>query len=259
MESYLGLKGKGCWYPIKNIINILLDYIYPKNIKCILCSNPIDKNNTYSLCKSCFDNIVFIKDGCIKCGKPLENNNNISSIEKCNYCIDKEFYFTKAISCIEYDNITSKLIYSLKYGRKTYISYHMAQIIRDKLKHENIDFDYIVYVPLHKSRYKKRGFNQCELIALNLEKFTNKKVISCIYRKNKTRYLSKLNKSERSKELKGAFEVTNNIREIENKSVLLIDDIFTTGSTVNEISKLLKNNNIDNIYVCCLLTGRNLY
>ena len=259
MESYLGLKGKGCWYPIKNIINILLDYIYPKNIKCILCSNPIDKNNTYSLCKSCFDNISFIKDGCIKCGKPIENNSKSSSVDECSYCSNKDFYFNKAISCIEYDNVTSKLIYSLKYGRKTYISYHMAEIIRDKIKYENINFDFILYVPLHKSRYKKRGFNQSELIAKNLEKFIDKKVINCLYRKNKTKYLSKLSKNERRKELRNAFGVTNNIEEIQNKNILLIDDIFTTGSTVNEISRLLKDNNINNVYVCCLLTGRNLY
>jgi competence protein ComFC len=259
MANYLDLKEKGCWYQIKNVISIILDYIYPKNIKCILCNNPIDKNNTYSLCKSCFDNISFIKDGCIKCGKPIENNSSISAIDECSYCSDKDFYFKKAISCIEYDETTSKLIYNLKYGRKTYISYHMAQIIRDKLKYENINFDFIVYVPLHKSRYKKRGFNQCELIAKNLENFTNKKVINCLYRKNKTRYLSKLSKNERSKELRGAFKVKDDIKEIYNKNILLIDDILTTGSTVNEISRLLKDNNVNNIYVCCVLTGRNLY
>ena len=55
----------------KDLTNILIDFIYPDNITCIICNNPINKNNTYSMCKSCFNEMHFILDGCIKCGKPI--------------------------------------------------------------------------------------------------------------------------------------------------------------------------------------------
>ena len=56
-----------------SIFNIFLDFLYPENISCILCNNPINKNTTYSMCKDCFKSMNFILDGCIKCGKPIIN------------------------------------------------------------------------------------------------------------------------------------------------------------------------------------------
>ncbi|MDU2197093.1 MAG: ComF family protein [Peptostreptococcaceae bacterium] len=240
------------------MLDLVLDFIYPKNISCILCNKPIKKINTYSLCKDCFKELNFIQDGCIKCGKPIIYH----SLEKldlcgCSYCFNKSFYFDKAISCIEYSDISKSMILGFKYKNKTYMAKYISNIMKEKLDLENIKFDYITFVPLHKKRMRKRGFNQSEKIAKELGKMIDIPILDCIYRKSNTNRLYNLNRKERKIELKNAFLVKENINYANGKNILLIDDIFTTGSTVNEISKLLKLNNVNKIFVMTLLTKSN--
>ncbi len=238
-----------------NLINVFLEFLYPENISCILCNNPISKNTTYSMCKDCFNNINFILDGCIKCGKPIINYSlEEQSIEGCSYCLNKGFYFDKVISCVEYTEISKKIVFGFKYNNKTYLSKYIAIIMKEKLELENIKFDYILFVPLHKKRLRKRGFNQAEKIAKSLSGMIDVPVIDNISRKYNTKRLYKLGKEERINELKNAFIINNNIINLKNKNVLLIDDIFTTGSTVNEISKVLKINGVNKIFVSTFLT-----
>ena len=240
------------------MLDLVLDFIYPENISCILCNKPIKKINTYSLCKDCFKELNFIQDGCIKCGKPIIYH----SLEKldicgCSYCFNKSFYFDKAISCIEYSDISKSMILGFKYKNKTYMAKYISNIMKEKLDLENIKFDYITFVPLHKKRMRKRGFNQSEKIAKELGKIIDIPILDCIYRKSNTNRLYNLNRIERKIELKNAFLVKENINYANGKNILLIDDIFTTGSTVNEISKLLKLNNVNKIFVMTLLTKSN--
>ncbi|MBC5997764.1 ComF family protein [Romboutsia ilealis] len=240
------------------VLNFVLDFIYPENISCILCDKPIKKVNTYSLCKDCFKELNFIQDGCIKCGKPIIYH----SLEKidicgCSYCFNKSFYFDKSISCIEYSDISKSMILGFKYKNKTYMAKYISNIMKEKLDLENIEFDYITFVPLHKKRMRKRGFNQSEKIAKELSKIINIPILDCIYRKSNTNRLYNLNRQERKIELKNAFLVKENINYANGKNILLIDDIFTTGSTVNEISKLLRLNNVNRIFVMTLLTKSN--
>lgn len=242
---------------LKSVISILIDFIYPENISCIICNSQISKNNTYSMCKTCFNEMNFILDGCIKCGKPIIYHSlEKQDISGCGSCFDKTFYFDKSISCIEYNNISKKLILDFKYKRKTYMSKYIANIMKEKLEIENIKFDCILYVPLHKKRLKKRGFNQSEKIAIKLGNIISKPSYDALIRKKNTKPLYKLNKEQRQDTLKNIFEIKNNM-EFKNKNILLLDDIFTTGSTVNEISKLLKLEGANKIYVMTLLTRSN--
>jgi competence protein ComFC len=155
---------------------------------------------------------------------------------------------------MEYSEISKKIVFGLKYYNKTFMSKYIANIMYEKLSLENIDFDYILFVPIHKKRLKKRGFNQSEKIAKYLSKLTNKEVLNCVKRKKYTRMLHSLSKLEREKELKEVFVINKNVCKLENKKILLVDDIFTTGTTTNEISKLLKSSKVDKIYVITLLT-----
>lgn len=238
-----------------NLINGFLEFLYPENISCILCNNPIRKNTTYSMCRECFNNINFILDGCIKCGKPMINYSlEEQSIEGCTYCLNKGFYFDKVISCVEYTEISKKIIFGLKYNSKTYLSKYISIIMKEKLELENIKFDYILFVPLHKKRLRQRGFNQAEKIANNLSNIIDVPVIDIIDRRYNTRRLYKLGKEDRINELKNAFTIKSNIIDLKNKNVLLVDDIFTTGSTVNEISKILKINGLNKVFIATFLT-----
>lgn len=207
------------------------------------------------MCKDCFTELHFIKDGCVKCGKPIVNRSlEEIPIDGCGYCSKKGFYFDKAISCIEYNEVSKRIILGLKYNNKTYMSKYVSKIMNEKLSIENIKFDYILFVPLHKKRLKKRGFNQSEKIAKYLSDLTSVEVLDCISRKKYTKMLYSLKKEERINELKDVFIANHNIDKLKNKSVLLIDDIFTTGATTNEISKILKLSGVNKVFIMTLLT-----
>ena len=295
-----------------------MDFFFPQNITCLICQKPIDPNNTYSLCKDCFEEMTFIKEECHKCGKPVINRINfdksddeednladeeIKEIEdnciiltgnnelkdavnlkidddeeyilekfeeyregygkveekkieysRCKFCENKNFYFDRAISCIEYCDKSKVLVLSLKYYGNTYMSRYIAQVMRDKLEFEQLSADYIIPVPLHKKRMRIRGFNQAEKIASYLSECTNIPIIDCVKRNRNTKRLYALNKFQREKELKNAFEVKVDSEEIIGKRIILVDDIFTTGTTVNEISKKLKIYGVDEIIVLTFLT-----
>lgn len=295
-----------------------MDFFFPQNITCLICQKPIDPNNTYSLCKDCFEEMTFIKEECHKCGKPVINRINfdksddeednladeeIKEIEdnciiltgnneskdavnlkidddeeyilekfeeyregygkveekkieytRCKFCENKNFYFDRAISCIEYCDKSKVLVLSLKYYGNTYMSRYIAQVMRDKLEFEQLSADYIIPVPLHKKRMRIRGFNQAEKIASYLSEYTNIPIIDCVKRNRNTKRLYALNKFQREKELKNAFEVKVDSEEIIGKRIILVDDIFTTGTTVNEISKKLKIYGVDEIIVLTFLT-----
>lgn len=301
-----------------NYLPLIMDFFFPQNITCLICQKPIDPNNTYSLCKDCFEEMTFIKEECHKCGKPVINRINfdksddeednlvdeeIKKIEdnciiltgnneskdavnlkidddeeyilekfeeyregygkveekkieytRCKFCENKNFYFDRAISCIEYCDKSKVLVLSLKYYGNTYMSRYIAQVMRDKLEFEQLSADYIIPVPLHKKRMRIRGFNQAEKIASYLSEYTNIPIIDCVKRNRNTKRLYALNKFQREKELKNAFEVKEDGEEIIGKKIILVDDIFTTGTTVNEISKKLKIYGVDEIIVLTFLT-----
>ena len=126
--------------------------------------------------------------------------------------------------------------------------------MKEKFLLEDIRVDYILFVPLHKKRLRQRGFNQAEKIAKKLGELVDIPVLDCIDRVKNTKKLYKLNKEDREKELKNGFKIKENINLIKNKNIILIDDIFTTGSTANEISKVLKINSVNSICIFTLLT-----
>ncbi|SHJ66309.1 ComF family protein [Paramaledivibacter caminithermalis] len=238
-------------------IDVFLNFIYPRNIYCILCSASIDRDEEYSICYECKRKLKFIYGKtCEKCGKPL---NDLYLINKCNDCVDNTYFFTKAVSCLEYDDLSKKIIYDLKYHKKRYISYHIAEIIYDRLKEENIScFDIIIPVPLHEAKERERSFNQAYLIGKYISKMTEIEVDNkALLRVKNTVTQNKLTKEERMTNLEGAFKVVNK-DNINHKNILLVDDVFTTGATVNRCSKILLENGAKRVYVATLATGRNM-
>lgn len=235
-----------------------LNFIYPRNIYCILCNASIERDEEYSICKDCKEKLKFIYDRtCDRCGKPLDD---LYIPHRCPECIDNFNYYTKAVSCIEYDELSKKIIYNLKYYKKRYISYHVAEIIYDRLMESHIyDFDIIIPVPMHKAKEKERSFNQASLISKYIGYTTKIHVDDeVLIRAKKTITQNQLTKEERRENLKDAFKITNEDK-VKSKNILLIDDIFTTGATVNECSKVLLEAGALNIYVATLATGRNYY
>lgn len=181
---------------------------------------------------------------CKKCEKKIENQLDISIIKNVE---DK--YFDELMSIFKYEGMVRKLILNYKFNEKSYMYMTFVNLLlKDKKIFENIkNYDTIIPVPISKKRQKERGYNQCELIAKEIAK-----KIKLEYRNNcliKTKNIieqNKLNKEEREKNIIGVYNLENG-QLLENKKILLIDDIYTTGSTVNECSKILRKANPNKI------------
>src|SRR3712207_2419568 len=242
---------------------LLLDIVYPQNLSCIFCGMPISRNNKYSLCKDCYNKLIFIKNACPKCGKPIINTNLTTDnyIEDCHYCKGKIFLFDRNISFLEYEDLSKRMVFDLKYNSKTFIVNIMAEMMCDVLQasYKNVieDIDFMTYVPLNNRRLKERGFNQARELAVRLGENVNIGCVDILKRKKYSRKLHGLKSDQRSRELLGAFEfVELHAGMIEGKSIAVVDDIFTTGSTLNEIAKQLKLFGARRVIGLTFLTGK---
>lgn len=103
-----------------------------------------------------------------------------------------------------------------------------------------LDFDYIAFIPLHWSRYAARGFNQAEMLAQAIAKKSGKRVVPLLLRRKKTQFQARLSPDQRNQNVHGAFAVQEQyVDSIANKKILLVDDLFTTGSTIKAATSVL--------------------
>ncbi|MBQ7450556.1 ComF family protein [bacterium] len=198
----------------------ILNFLYKKS--CLFCNNK--KENSFF---------------CSKCRKELKFN---------EFKILRTINEIKIYSCCNYSGIPQKLVRLLKFHNKKFLSSEIAKLMKNYTDILGLDFsDYeIICVPMHKLKKKKRGFNQCELISVELSKLLELPYnFDLIKRIKNTKPMYNLKINERIENLKDAFEV--NKKYFHNKKLLLIDDIITTGTTISEIIKSLKKEDITEI------------
>lgn len=225
-----------------------LELIYPEKNTCFICESYDESIADKYICSYCEKKIKkIIPPVCSKCSKPIDYN---SSTGLCQECCDVERHFEMSKSPYAYDGLVKKAIYSYKYYNKPYFYKLFGNSLIDYMKNYSYtNFDYIVSVPLHPSKMRKRGYNQSELLAKYISANLSIPYIDALKRTKKTLKQSEQNKEERRKNLKDAFAVKRNSQEVINSTILLVDDIYTTGSTVAECSKALKNYGASKVYV----------
>lgn len=228
---------------------IFLDLLFPPKTNCIICNNQTDNED---ICNVCMDKLPFIKGQVCKiCGKPLEN------CDLCPDCMEYTHIFECNISVFEYDELIKSLIARFKYYKERQLSKVFTKYMYTYIKNNGIKFDVIIPVPLHSSKIDERGYNQSELLARDLSYKFDTIMIKAIRRIKKTMTQTALNKEERRKNVSGAFKVVQS-NMIRNKNILLIDDILTTGSTLDECAKILMKSGASRIYTATIATGRNM-
>lgn len=172
---------------------------------------------------------------CKKCEKKLAGN---LILGKDNY---EEYFFENHFYMFKYDGLIRKLLLDYKFDEKSYLYKTFIQIFEKYYKKGYIQFDLydiIVPVPISKHRLKLRGYNQSALFAKKMAKILNIKIDKNILIKTKNNIAqSLLDKSQRERNVENMYKVFE--KNVQNKKILLIDDIFTTGATVNECSKVL--------------------
>ena len=156
-----------------------------------------------------------------------------------DYSEDKEKEFKEHMYLYQYDGAIRKLLLKYKFQEKSYL-YKIFIKKNQKICLFLKKYDIIIPIPISKKRMKQRGYNQSALIARKISKeFNIKYYEDCLLKDKHTEAQSSLSKEERTKNVENVYSVKNQ-EKIINKKILLIDDIYTTGNTVNECSKILK-------------------
>ena len=175
---------------------------------------------------------------CKKCEKNLDSQAKFEILENKNGSQN----FNKHLYIFKYEGIIREILLDYKFNGKSYL---YKTIVNFLLKNEKFfqilkSYDTIVPVPISSKRKKERGYNQCELMAREIAKLVNIEYNNkCLYKVKNITEQSKLNKEEREKNIKDVYKIKKSYK-LTNKKVILLDDIFTTGSTVNECCKILK-------------------
>jgi len=238
------------------LFQTILDIIYP--VRCPICGEiVIPKGN--KICKPCKDKLQYITEPrCKKCSKPIAQEEE----EYCSDCERKNFHFTKGYAIWVYDEAMRRSIANFKYhNKREYAKFYIEEMLLaygDEIK--KMAPDVIVPIPLHRSKYRERGYNQAEVLACGLGKRLTIPVLShLLVRNKKTLPQKQLSDKERLRNLQEAFMFNQTVagryrREI-NK-VLLVDDIFTTGSTIEACTNELIVNGIKDINFITLCIGK---
>jgi len=241
---------------IKYIKEGFLNFVFPLN--CKICKKPIQESKGYSICEDCFKTIELIEQPyCIKCGKPLVPTDFFKQNREilCLDCKIKKYSFEFSRSTGIYDKVLKKCIHLFKYYGEKKLAKALGKLMVDYLL-KNGEFenklDLIIPVPLHKNDLKKRGFNQSVLLGKVVGDYFSIPVReSVLVKKKLTPFQVNLSKKERSKNILRAFSVEKP-KEIKGKNILILDDVFTTGSTVEECAKELMKARAKNIFVLTL-------
>ena len=231
------------------LLDVLLDFFFPTI--CFVCRKDIAP--TQKVCKTCSSHIKYISSPiCVQCGLPFLSK--IGREHLCGACFTSESYFTKARAVGYYEGVLQEEIHQFKYNRKTFLAKHLGALMANyDLDSSNFkSYDFMIPVPLHFKRLRERGFNQ----ALSLARYVGKRYDTPVDFKSlkRTRWEGpqvNLGKTERERNVKGAF-VLYNKNKFTGKDILLIDDVYTSGATVNECAKVLKKAGVASVDVFTL-------
>lgn len=213
----------------------------PRCIDCGELSSEYD-----SLCSSCWKKYKFIEEpSCKICGTPFEIE--IDSI--CLGCLKDKPKYDISKSLFKFDENSKKLIHNFKYYDKTHLSKFFSKIIYYKYRDIINTADLVIPVPMHKLKRILRLYNQAHILAKDISILANIPLDPKSLKKVKyTKSQTFLTKSERSKNLVNTIIVENN-ELIKGKKILLVDDVITTGETINNCAKVLKKNGASKVII----------
>ncbi len=238
---------------IKNTFpGILTDLIYPR--RCPVCDRAVSPFGRL-VCETCKEAFEYVKEPyCMKCGKKLED----AQTEYCSDCMRRRHLFDRGRALCSYRSISDS-IYRFKYkGRREYAAYYAACMDRGLGNWiRQCRPDALVPVPIHASKRRVRGYNQAEALAKELGSRTGIPVEADLVRRvRKTVPMKELSLGERQNNLKRAFKICRN--DVKLNTIIIIDDIYTTGSTIDAMSYELRKAGVKRIYFVTLAIGNGL-
>ena len=224
----------------------IIKFIFPDY--CLGCK--IETEN-YGLCANCFKEIKHLShNACLKCGLEFEVEDNLEKI--CASCIMSEPIYDRHLSCVEFKSIIRKIISDYKYHDQHINQDYLVSLLLQKVRYFD-KFDIICSVPMHWKKLFFRNFNQSSYLAKAIAKAESIQFSPLLIKTRNTLPQIMLSAKARNDNLRGAIKLNQKFN-IKDKVILLIDDVYTTGSTLNECSKALKQSGAAKVY--CLTVAR---
>ncbi|MDR1425853.1 MAG: ComF family protein [Rickettsiales bacterium] len=230
---------------LEKLFSAPVDLLYPH--RCPAC-RVITSDDAF--CQSCWEKLSFIEGPCcFVCGEPLSGNYDGNLL--CAVCLKEKRSFDRLFSVFVYNKTIAKAIYRFKFKRQAFLAKFFLKFLLKKLKSMGDPVDLLVPVPIYIKRLKWRGYNQTLLLAQEISKKTSIAYApNLLLKKRHTAAQTSLHFSKRKSNLTLAFDMANGYEsKIVNKNIMIIDDVFTTGSTVNECAKILKKNGAGRVFV----------
>ena len=240
-----------------------LDWVYPP--LCTICGGGLDGGR--SLCESCAAGMArIVPPFCDVCGEGFQGQ--IDGAFDCPNCNEISFHFEFARAAMDRSDEILELIHRLKYAREIHLARELGNLACGAFKDRRLALALeekwpLVPVPLHWRRQRDRQFNQAEEIAKSIGEKMNLPVVKRLKRVRSTQTQTRLSRKQRMENLKGAFAIRkswffekgNPISKEETPGVILVDDVFTTGSTVDECAKILKKAGAGRVVVLTVMRG----
>lgn len=240
----------------KKLLDVLQDIIFPR--RCPICFE-IAKPRGALICKECRHKLYPIKEPkCLKCGKPI----NDFEKEYCYDCTRKKHHYRRGFGLWIYKGEIKKSVAAFKnHNKREYARFYVEEIIQRYVEEIlKLKPDALVPVPIHRQKRIKRGYNQADVIARELSKQLEIPVLSELLIRDKyTLPQKQLNDKERLKNLEKAFSFSVKAKHKfskDLKKIVLIDDIYTTGSTIEACTNILLQNEIEKVYFICVCMGK---
>jgi len=227
---------------VGKLFRVVLDFVLPAF--CGVCDKPLEKDERV-VCEECMSQMQFISEPyCLRCGKPTKGE------KVCMDCFIHPHKLLRTRALGVYTGVLASLIHLLKYTRRLSLAARLGKMMSKLVIEDNFlsKAQLIVPVPLHPTRMRERGYNQSELLAKNIGEYLNIPMSKkSLLRVRNTKSQTRLAPEKRRENVKGAFMVKGP-EHVANKHILLVDDVFTTGATLDECAIALINGEASAVY-----------
>jgi ComF family protein len=235
----------------------LVDWLYPP--RCRACGGRIHGRDAEYFCSICWERIQLVSHPlCDLCGRPFPDA--AGADHACGACLSRppRFVAARAWACYPREELEEhplrQVVYKFKYGRRISLGKPLGRLMARGCREflDGCQADLIVPVPLHPKRLRWRGFNQALLLARQVSRAYKIPADPFVLRRDHaTPPQTQLPEDERRRNVRGAFSLDPD-RSVDGKTVLLVDDIYTSGATVNECSRVLKREGAKAVFVLTL-------
>ncbi len=219
---------------------LLTDYFFPS--ECVVCGRAVRAEDD-GVCRPCLGDIIPVQGACPRCsGAVLEG--------RCGICSDRAWYPRGGTAAAEYSGAMMRLLRGFKFEGRKRLRRHLGDLLFAALKDEFLDIDVVTSVPMTPSKKWRRGYNQSELVAMDLSKRLGSRYERLLREKGTARTQKDLKYVDRFINILGRYEVRK--RDLNGATVLLVDDVFTTGATLNECARVLVEAGAGSVYVAAM-------